>query len=328
MSAHEKLDGRDLRYLKFVFGRAQNATDGQLVTELSDPEIDSPQILYRRLSNDGYPVCPECGEAPIRGKHCDPPEKKKRSRRATQGGGGVQKLPSPKAATYLFQEALRSLQRDVDKLSHRRDYLKDGRFVAENVLSGERGEAWKTHRRGDLSEEAWRKYCDEYSADPGCDEFDEPIDSVQPAGTSHYPPEPLTRLIATYVLSGYPPDLLLAKLHPDPEAIDPETTDKLDRHIRDGQVGLKKAAGTVARLIRGGPVKTGPPKEGLSPREEDARAYIEVRRRESASDAQILEELRSGHGFRRPVRFGVVSEGRAWSDMTMSDVQRLGKLSQ
>lgn len=248
-------------------------------------------------------------------------------RRARRGGGGAQELPPPAAATHLLHEALRRLQRDVDSLSHRRDYLKDGRFVAEHVLSGERGESWRTHRRGDLSEEVWREYCEEYGADPSRDQFDEPFDSVQPAGTLQSPPEPLSRLIAVYILSGYPVDLLLRKLHPNPEAISPKTEQQLERHIENERVGLKKAARTVASLVRGASLEAGRHTDELSPREEDARAYIEERRREGASDTQILEELRSGHGFRRPVRFGVIGEGRAWPNISMSDVRRLGKLS-
>jgi hypothetical protein len=112
-------------------------------------------------------------------------------------------MEPPVAAADLLHEALRSLQRDVDSLSHRRDYLKDGRFVAEHLLSGARGESWRTHRRDGLPKEVWQKYCEEYGADPSRDQFDEPVDSIQPAGTSQAPPEPLTRLIAVFVLSGY-----------------------------------------------------------------------------------------------------------------------------
>jgi hypothetical protein len=206
---------------------------------------------------------------------------------------------------------LRSLQRDIDKLSHRRDYVKDGRFVSEHVLSGDRGEAWQTHFRNGLSDEAWREYCEEYGADPSRDQFDEQVDSVQPAGTSQTPPEPLSRLIGVYALSGYPVDLLLRKLHPDPETISAETTDKLKRHIENEKVGLKKVARTVARLVRGGSLGPGRNTGELSPQEEDTRAFIKDRRREGASDQQILEELRTGYGIRRPVRFGMPGEGHA-----------------
>ncbi len=326
MSIQNQPDPRDERYLKLVLGRMYGKSDDAIIVQLADPDIDSPKALYRRLGNDGYPICPECGAAPVTGTHCASPVQKRR-RRATQGKGEAQELPPPAAATHLLHEALRSLQRDVDSLSHRRDSLKNGRFVAEHVLSGKRGEAWQTHFRNDLSEEAWRELCEEYGADSSRDCFDVPVDSVQPAGVSQAPPEPLTRLIAVYVLSGYPVDLLLRKLHPNPEAVSAEAAYQLERHVEDGKVGLDKAARTVARLVRGGPVKPGRTTGGLSPEEEDAKAYIEERRQEGASDERILEELRAGYGFRRPVRFGAAGKARAWPDVSISDVRRLGNLS-
>ena len=54
MSMQKKLDERDFRYLQFVVGRAHGATDEQIVKELEDPDIESPQVLYRgRAPQDG-----------------------------------------------------------------------------------------------------------------------------------------------------------------------------------------------------------------------------------------------------------------------------------
>ena len=208
----------------------------------------------------------------------------------------------------------------------RRDHLKDGRFVAEHVLSGERGESWQTHFRDDMPEEVWREYCEEYGGDPSRDQFDVPINSIQPGGVAQAPPEPLTRLIAMYVLSGFPVDLLLEKLHPNPQAISPKAASQLDRHIEHEKVGLKSVAGTVARLVRGGNVGPGQHTGVLSPLEEDAKQYIEERCREGVSDKQILEELHAGYGFRGPVRFGVAGEKRTWPDLTMAHLRRLKNL--
>ena len=47
MSMQKKLDERDFRYLQFVVGRAHGTTDEQIVKELEDPDIESPQVLYR-----------------------------------------------------------------------------------------------------------------------------------------------------------------------------------------------------------------------------------------------------------------------------------------
>src|SRR5215208_3939416 len=98
MSVHEKLDERDLRYFKFVFGRAQNVEDEQLIKELDNPDIDSPRVLYRQLNQDGYPVCPECGTAPVTGKHCEPPKQRK----AKRGAEARTELPSAAEAIPLF----------------------------------------------------------------------------------------------------------------------------------------------------------------------------------------------------------------------------------
>ena len=121
---------------------------------------------------------------------------------------------------------------------------------------------------------------------------------------------------------------MLRKLHPDPKAMSLGAAKQLERHIDDAKVGLRSAARTVARLVRGGAVQRGRHTGELSPREEDAQAYIRKCRREGISDEQILEELRARHGFRRPVRFGVAGEGNAWPDMKMADLQRLGKLGE
>jgi hypothetical protein len=47
MSMQKKLDERDFRYLQFVVGRAHGTTDEQIVKELEEPDIESPQVLYR-----------------------------------------------------------------------------------------------------------------------------------------------------------------------------------------------------------------------------------------------------------------------------------------
>ena len=63
----------DLRYLRFVTGRLHGHPDEEIAAEL---ELGSPAALYRQLNKDGYPVCPECGEAPVTGEHCPPPRKR------------------------------------------------------------------------------------------------------------------------------------------------------------------------------------------------------------------------------------------------------------
>lgn len=180
-----------------------------------------------------------------------------------------------------------------------------------------------------MSEAEWRTLCERYDKDPSLDYFEVPVDSLSPGGVSQAPPEPLTRLIAVYVLSGLPIDLLLRTLHHDPEMVDDE---QLEMHIegkktKNGEVaGLRSKAKTVARLVRGSQLRTGPSTGELTTIEEDAAAYITLRRQEGAADEAILRELREGYGLRKRERFGVVYEAHTWRDMTMNDLRRLGKL--
>jgi hypothetical protein len=317
-------DPRDLRYLKLITGRLRDRSEEEIA---ADTKCESPAALYQQLTRDGFPICRVCGSTFVEQDHCEKAIGQEGKKRRARTKGVVQELPPAAAATNLFRDALHRFDEDISLLTHRRDYLQGGRFVAKHVLSGERGEAWQTHFRDGLPDEAWREYCEAYGGDPSRDQFDVPVDSVKPAGVSQAPPEPLTRLIAMYALSDFPMDLLLAKLHPNPEAVSPEFVRQLERHTENEKVGLEKAARTVARLVRGGAVKPGPPSGELSPTEEDAKAYIKERRGEGVADKQILEELRAGYGFRRPVRFGAAGEGHAWPDITMADVRRLGKLS-
>jgi hypothetical protein len=94
-------DSRDLRYLQFVTDRMNGHSDEQIANKLiSGP----PTSLYRQLANDGYPVCPACGAAPIDKKH---PCKSKRQ--PGLGTGKSSELPDPSLAAELFADTLRSL---------------------------------------------------------------------------------------------------------------------------------------------------------------------------------------------------------------------------
>lgn len=53
--------------------------------------------LYKRLANDGFPVCEVCGETPAQPEHCKELEGK-RKRRATHAGENIE-LPPASAAT-------------------------------------------------------------------------------------------------------------------------------------------------------------------------------------------------------------------------------------
>jgi hypothetical protein len=133
MSVHENLDQRDLRYFKFAFGRAQVWPDDKIVSELADPDIDSPQVLYRLLSQDNYPVCPECGMAPVKATHCDSSEIK-RERRPREGGGNKSALPPPATAQAIFDRAIDRLKKMSHELLLREEHRQDKRFVLQETV--------------------------------------------------------------------------------------------------------------------------------------------------------------------------------------------------
>lgn len=116
---------------------------------------------------------------------------------------------------------------------------------------------------------------------------------VAPGEASPVPPEPLTSLVAAGVLLGAPIEVLLGKLHPDPEAVGGE---RLARAVED----LKKAAGEVSIIVRGGKLRRGPRTEGLDAVEHADGVYGRRRRREGASLDDILAELRDGALWRVP----------------------------
>jgi len=123
-----KPDKRDLRYLQFVTDRM----DGLPAEEIADKLVSGPPTaLYRLLANDGYPVCPTCGAAPINEKHsCE-------SKR--QPGPGTVKsseLPAASRAAELFTDTLRGLLSSVADLEFRLDSSQDGRIVGVDKVEG------------------------------------------------------------------------------------------------------------------------------------------------------------------------------------------------
>ena len=130
MGKQENLDERDFRYLQLVAGRAHGFKDEQIVKKLKDPDIDSPQVLYRTLKSDGHPICPVCGTTYVEERHCENLEAKVDGRRARRGEGAQQELPPPAEAIPLFKQALEVLNGEIATLEKRRMYLQDERFVA------------------------------------------------------------------------------------------------------------------------------------------------------------------------------------------------------
>jgi hypothetical protein len=244
-------DERDLRYLKLIAGRHEGRPEKEIAASMG---YDSPVDLYRQIKRDGHPICPTCGTTyPVEG-HCEQP-KGEYKLQARKAGGEATDASLGQQAIGLFQAALEIHQKNILDLERRREYFKDGRFIVEHAYSGDAGESCKTHHRGDMSDADWEAYCRKHGKDPALDSFDVPADYVAPGGVSQAPPEPLTKLIAMYILSGLLIETMLAALHPEPKNVDMEQLKlhihgkKTERGIRPG---LEGEARRIARLVRGG----------------------------------------------------------------------------
>ena len=167
----------------------------------ADAGCGSPEDLYRQLAQDGFPVCRTCGATHVGQGHCED-QIKKRKRKARRSGGEKRELPPAAAAAELFRGALIGLEQDVAELSRRREYIQDERFVVERHLSGDAGESYRTYHRDGTPEAVWREFCERHETDPSLDSCTVWEDRIVSGGVSWAPPEPLTRLIAVYVLYG------------------------------------------------------------------------------------------------------------------------------
>jgi hypothetical protein len=317
VSVYEKLEGRDLRYLKFVFGRAQDWPIEAIIKELDDPQFSSPQVLYRQLAQDGYPVCPECGEAPTNVTHCAQARQK---RQPGPGTGRGTELPAALPASELFADVLRGLLASVEDLEYRHDRSQDGRIVGTDTIAGPAYLSRWYENKGktieNFSEEQWNDLCARHRQDPAVEGFwVEGGGLTRAAGAARQPAEPETILIGVYALAGGDMERLLEILYPGTptqearEAIrkrveGKKKSDKID--------GLKAIAGQLATLVRGQSLAGSPP-PALTAVEHDAACHITVLRDERYSDEEIVAKL-SNH---------TMADG---SKLSMEDVRRLGNL--
>ena len=133
-----------------------------------------------------------------------------------------------------------------------------------------------------------------------------------PAGLNRTPPEDLAALITAYVFSPdglkrRPLEPLLEALHPDPTAADKE---QLRKKIKE----LKKVAGQVAMIVRGGTVTSGRPIEEVSRSHHFLAWHIqELDPKGTSSDEEMLERLREWWG-------------EEMDDFTPKDIRWLGSL--
>jgi hypothetical protein len=266
MSVHEKLDDRDLRYLKFVFGRAQQNSDEDIIKELDDPDVDAPEVLYRQLAQDGLPVCRVCGATYVEEGHCEQVEKK---RRGSAKGESVE-LPPAKEAASLFKEALDKLLEAVAFLQSDYESASSSRYSKEYL----QGELFFRYTR---EEAHWA---------------DDLEGRTRYTHSSRAPGDLLTQLIAVYLLVFGDPKPLIEKLCLDPAKLDREKLRKQIEGEGGGKPGLFGRAENIAILIRGGHhIRQGPQPAGFSDEEQIIHRRSIEGRREGLSDEQISELL-------------------------------------
>lgn len=263
---HEK----DVRYLHLVIARREDIPDDKTAQKL---RFGSAQAMYRFFANEpSYPVCPECGESPVEKGHCEP----SRRRAPAKGTGDIVDLPPADRAAGIFTAALESASAEVTHLERRREHLENERFMVrqEWVLGYE-----MPQERTSLG----RLYTDA----EGNERWELEEAAIAPGEASPVPPEPLTSLIAVAALRGTPKLELVEALHPNPKAVD-------EARLGQAVEALKKTAGEVATLVRGGRVRSGPHTEGLKSVEHAVALYARRRRREGASHKDVYVELRDG----------------------------------
>ncbi len=277
MTMKRDRDPRVMCYLQYYAARV----NGNPVDRLASAHgFDSPADLYEYLARSGFPICEVCGETPAGPEHCKQPSLKKR--RARSGSDGkVVKLPPARNAMRLFEEVIgcgdknpfsAGLHGSCERLRDLEEELHGKRFVSNMVFRPEDGVGFEgTLRRGEHSEDEWRRICLSLSQDHKTTDEITPYDvpggpGMSPLGAGRTPAGHLVRLIATYALVRDDLDPLVAELHPEPEAVDWEK-------VRSAQEALRLNAEHLATLVRGGYVGKGAPVERLT-REEANLAYV------------------------------------------------------
>ena len=258
-----------LRFIKLLNNRLKELREEEIANELG---FDSPIELYRRVSQDNYPICPVCGTTDVSRSHCSPEREYKR--RAGGGMSEAEELPPAEAAAPLFHQALEKLDWAVVDLQNRHEYWHDGRFVAQEVYND------PVLRDGEWIDEATTNI---------------------PLGGKQHPADPLTTLIAVYVLAGLPLKLLVDKLHRAPETVDLEYLEAqiVGKKTKKGhKPGLRSKAEHLARLVRGAPspLKPGRDTGEYIEREQNAIWYMRDLEARGFSRPAIVQEM-SKRGF-------------------------------
>ena len=194
-------------------------------------------------------------------------------RKGRQGTGERVELTPAKEAIPLFNEALDVLREAVVQLESRKEYFQDGRFVVETHVQGH------AYDSGELVE----------------------FKGAIAGGGQQSPPEPLTTLIAVYILAGLPLEPLLSTLNREPEEVD---LDQLDLSIEGKRTskghnpGLKSKARHVARLIRVGDLPRGANTDEFSADQHEA-AWRSYRLEQQGLTSKEIEQKLEKEGFGR-----------------------------
>jgi hypothetical protein len=287
----EQSDKRVKRYLMWYSLRLRGLSEDEILRELEHRglgEFGSPRALYQQLANDKFPVCEVCGMTPEKPDHCEKPGRPRR--RANPDSEALVKLPPADAARSLLLDALEGLKTYAYSLDTEEAWLwGDKRYITAWV---ER-DVYKVIHRAECSKEEWEELCKRHGANPKeTDALDVPTVESGPAGLNRTPPEELAALTTAYVFSPdglkrRPLEPLLEALHPDPTATDKE-------QLREKIEELKKVAGHVAMIMRGGTVKSGRPIEEVSRSDHFLAWHIqELDPEGTSSDEEMLERLRA-----------------------------------
>ena len=253
-----------LRYIKLINYRLNELSEEEIANKLG---FDSPTELYRQVSQEGYPICPVCGTTDVPRSHCSPERGYKPQ--ARRGRSKAEELPRAEAAAPLFHQALNKLGWEVVDLQNRHEYWHDGRFVAQEVYYD------PVLRNG--------KWIDKATTNI-------------PLGGKQHPADPLTTLIAVYVLAGLPLKPLVEKLHRAPETVDFEYLEAqiVGKRTKKGhKPGLRSKAEHLARLVRGAPAPLKPGRDTgeHTGREQNAIWYMRDLEAHGLSRSAIVQEM-------------------------------------
>jgi hypothetical protein len=252
VSIQKNPDPRDLRYLKLVTGRLHGRPEDEIAAEA---KCESPSALYQQLAQDGFPVCRLCGATHVEEDHCKP----SKQRQARRGTGMRTELPDASEAIPLFAPVVKALDSYISDLTVLRETYADERF-----------EAVERYEMSAITDPA--KNTTSYGP------------ATLPLGARQTPSHALVALISAYVVEGKPLEPLLEMLHPSPKNV--------KRQQLDGKVAqLKLMAAHVAKLMRGGIVRTGQHTDELEPREQAAAELITSLLSAGTPEARIDETL-------------------------------------